>query len=120
ELGVDIHGVRGSGPNGRVTREDVQSWVKRTLREGGGALRQAQGDTGILAGLPAWPKVDFAQFGPIERKPLPRIKKFSGPNLHRNWLAIPHITNYDEADITDLEAFRNEINAEQAKSGGAK
>jgi len=64
--------------------------------------------------------VDFAQYGEIERVPLPRIKKLSGPNLHRNWLSIPHITNYDEADVTDLEAFRNEINAEQAKSGGAK
>jgi len=115
ELGVDLHGVHGNGPNGRVTREDVQAWVKRALREGA-----SSGAPGPFAGLPAWPKVDFAQFGAIERKPLPRIKKFSGPNLHRNWLAIPHITNYDEADITDLEAFRNEINAEQAKSGAAK
>ena len=116
ELGVDLHGVRGSGPNGRITREDVQSWVKRAIREGSGSAATP----GAFAGLPPWPKVDFAQFGEIERVPLPRIKKLSGPNLHRNWLSIPHITNYDEADITDLEAFRNEINAETAKSGGAK
>ena len=115
ELGVDLHGVTGSGPHGRVTREDVQSFVKRAL-SGGASSGAGFG----IAGLPAWPKVDFAQYGPIERKPLPRVKKFSGPNLHRNWLAIPHITNYDEADVTDLEAFRNEVNAEQSKSGGAK
>ncbi len=115
ELGVDLHGLSGSGPHGRVTREDVQGFVKRALS--GGA--PSSGGFGI-AGLPAWPKVDFAQYGPIERKPLSRIKKFSGPNLHRNWLQIPHITNYDEADVTDLEAFRNEINAEQTKGGGTK
>jgi pyruvate dehydrogenase E2 component (dihydrolipoamide acetyltransferase) len=128
ELGVDLHGVDGSGPHGRVTREDVQSFVKRALSGGPSPFdsaslgRYAQGDNIVAAisRLPAWPKVDFAQFGPIERKPLPRVKKFSGPNLHRNWLAIPHITNYDEADVTDLEAFRNEINAEQSKSGGPK
>lgn len=115
ELGVDLHGVSGSGPHGRVTREDVQSFVKRALAGG------APSNTGFgIAGLPAWPKVDFAQFGPVERKPLPRVKKFAGPNLHRNWLQIPHITNYDEADVTDLEAFRNEVNAEQSKTAGAK
>jgi pyruvate dehydrogenase E2 component (dihydrolipoamide acetyltransferase) len=115
ELGVDLHGVSGSGPHGRVTREDVQGFVKRALS--GGA--SSGGGFGV-AGLPPWPKVDFAQYGPVERKPLPRVKKFAGPNLHRNWLAIPHITNYDEADVTDIEAFRNEINAEAGKSGGPK
>jgi pyruvate dehydrogenase E2 component (dihydrolipoamide acetyltransferase) len=115
ELGVDLHGVSGSGPHGRVTREDVQGFVKRALTGG----PSATGGFGI-AGLPAWPKVDFAQYGPVERKPLPRVKKFAGPNLHRNWLAIPHITNYDEADVSDLEAFRNEINAEAGKSNGPK
>ncbi len=115
ELGVDLHGVSGSGPHGRVTREDVQGFVKRALSGG------APSSTGFgVAGLPPWPKIDFAQFGPIQRKPLPRVKKFAGPNLHRNWLQIPHITNYDEADVTELEAFRNEVNAEQSKSGGAK
>ena len=116
ELGVDIHVVRGTGPNGRITREDVQGWVKRALRDGA----PAGASPAAFGGLPPWPKVDFAQFGPVERVALPRIKKFSGPNLHRNWLSIPHITNYDEADITDLEAFRNEINGEAAKGGGAK
>jgi pyruvate dehydrogenase E2 component (dihydrolipoamide acetyltransferase) len=115
---VDLQQLKGSGPHGRVTRDDVQNFVKSAI-EGTAALRQTQGDTG-LPSLPAWPKVDFAQFGEIERKPLPRIKKISGPNLHRNWLQIPHITNADEADITDLEAFRNEVNAEQAKRGGPK
>jgi pyruvate dehydrogenase E2 component (dihydrolipoamide acetyltransferase) len=115
ELGVDLHGVSGSGPHGRVTREDVQGFVKRALS---GSASTASGFG--VAGLPPWPKVDFAQYGPVERKPLPRVKKFAGPNLHRNWLAIPHITNYDEADVTDLEAFRGEINNEQGKAGGAK
>ncbi|MEO9169720.1 MAG: 2-oxo acid dehydrogenase subunit E2, partial [Candidatus Baltobacteraceae bacterium] len=112
ELGVALSGVTGSGPNGRVTRDDVQRWVKSTLSAG---VPQAG-----TPGLPAWPKVDFAQFGEIERKPLPRLKKFSGPNLLRNWVRIPHITNYDEADITQLEAFRNEINAEAGKQTGVK
>ncbi|MBV8637481.1 MAG: dihydrolipoyllysine-residue acetyltransferase [Candidatus Eremiobacteraeota bacterium] len=117
ELGVDLHSVNGSGPHGRITREDVQGFVKRALRDGSAS---AASGGASFAGLPPWPKIDFAQFGEIERAPLPRIKKFSGPNLHRNWLQIPHITNYDEADVTELEAFRNEINAEQSKSGGAK
>jgi pyruvate dehydrogenase E2 component (dihydrolipoamide acetyltransferase) len=116
ELGVDLRAIGGTGPNGRVTREDVQQWVKKALEKGAAA---PSGGFGI-SGLPAWPKVDFAQYGEIERKDLPRIKKLSGPNLHRNWLQIPHITNYDEADVTDLEAFRNEVNAEQSKSGGVK
>jgi pyruvate dehydrogenase E2 component (dihydrolipoamide acetyltransferase) len=112
ELGVDLHEVRGSGPHGRVTRDDVQNFVKTALH--GGA------SSGIGAGLPGWPKVDFGQFGPIERKPLSRIKRIAGPNLHRNWLQIPHITNYDEADVTGLEKFRRKINKEQEKIGGTK
>ena len=112
ELGVDLHGVSGTGPHGRVTREDVQGFVQTCAH----ARRRTDRRGTTFAGLPPWPNVDFAQYGPIERKPLPRIKKFAGPNLHRNWLQIPHITNYDEADITDLEAFRNEVNAEQSKS----
>jgi pyruvate dehydrogenase E2 component (dihydrolipoamide acetyltransferase) len=113
---LDLVGVRGSGPNGRVTREDVQRFVKEALQRGGGG----SGGGSTFPGLPAWPSVDFAQFGEVERAPLSRIKKLSGPNLHRNWLQIPHITNYDEADVTELEAFRNEVNAEQGKSGGVK
>ncbi|MBV8491218.1 MAG: E3 binding domain-containing protein, partial [Candidatus Eremiobacteraeota bacterium] len=106
ELGVDIHGLKGSGPHGRITREDVQGYVKTALREGTGKS-VAGGAT--FAGLPAWPKVDFAQFGEIERKALTRIQKISGPNLHRNWVMIPHVTQNDEADVTDLEAFRKTL-----------
>jgi pyruvate dehydrogenase E2 component (dihydrolipoamide acetyltransferase) len=108
ELGVDLRAVRGSGPHERVTREDVQGFVKRSLaREPVAASRSGAG----LELLP-WPKVDFAKFGPIERVPLSRIRKLSGPNLQRNWVTIPHVTNNDEADITELEAFRKELNAE--------
>jgi pyruvate dehydrogenase E2 component (dihydrolipoamide acetyltransferase) len=108
ELGVDLRKVQGTAPHGRVTKDDVQNFVKKTLASpapaaGGGSLPFA---------LPAWPKIDFAQFGPIERQPLSRIKKISGPSLHRNWVSIPHVTNNDEADITDLEAFRKQVNAE--------
>ena len=113
ELGVDLRGLRGSGPNGRVTREDVQGFVKK-------ALQTPRSEATAFAGLPAWPKLDFAQYGSVERQPLSRIKKLSGPNLHRNWVSIPHITNYDEADVTSIEALRNEVNAEQTKSGGPK
>ncbi len=114
ELGVNLRGLRGSGPNGRVTREDVQSFVKTALQS------TSSGDGAAFPGLPPWPKLDFAQYGKIERQPLSRIKKLSGPNLHRNWVSVPHITNYDEADVTSIEALRNEVNAEQGKSGGPK
>jgi pyruvate dehydrogenase E2 component (dihydrolipoamide acetyltransferase) len=109
ELGVDLHAVEGSGPHARITRDDVQSYVKRMLSE----PASARGAGGALPfDLPAWPKPDFAQYGPIERVPLSRIRKFSGPNLHRNWVMIPHVTNNDEADVTALEAFRKQLNAE--------
>jgi pyruvate dehydrogenase E2 component (dihydrolipoamide acetyltransferase) len=114
ELGVELQRMRGTGPNGRVTREDVQGFVKGALQRGGGDGAPA------FAGLPAWPKLDFEQYGTVERRALSRIKRLSGPNLHRNWVGIPHITNYDEADVTSIEALRSEVNAEQAKSGGPK
>ncbi|HEY9179078.1 MAG TPA: dihydrolipoyllysine-residue acetyltransferase [Candidatus Baltobacteraceae bacterium] len=114
ELGVDLHSVSASGPNGRVTREDVQQFVKRALHDGGGAA-MGGGVSGLA--IAPWPKVDFAQFGEIERKPLSRIKKISGPNLHRNWVMIPHVTQNDDADVTDLEDFRKELNAEYGKQG---
>jgi pyruvate dehydrogenase E2 component (dihydrolipoamide acetyltransferase) len=114
ELGVELQRLRGTGPNGRVTREDVQGFVKGALQRGGGDGAPA------FAGLPAWPKLDFEQYGTVERRALSRIKRLSGPNLHRNWVGIPHITNYDEADVTSIEALRSEVNAEQAKSGGPK
>ncbi|HUY40870.1 MAG TPA: 2-oxo acid dehydrogenase subunit E2 [Candidatus Dormibacteraeota bacterium] len=113
ELGVDLHAISGTGPHDRITREDVQGFVKA-------ALAGAAGNSGIGAGLPPWPAIDFAQYGQIERRPLSRIRRLAGPNLHRNWLQIPHITNYDEADVTGLEKFRLKINAEQVKKKSAK
>ena len=107
ELGVALNKVNGSGPNGRITREDVQSFVKRSL------ATPAPSAGGTALGLAPWPKIDFAQFGPIERAPLTRIRKISGPNLQRNWVLIPHVTQHDDADITDLEAFRQQLNSEQ-------
>ncbi len=110
ERGVDLRRIAGTGPSGRVTQDDVSAFLRGSQGAGGNAF----------AGLPPWPKLDFAQYGATERKPLSRIKRLSGPNLHRNWVGIPHITNYDEADVTSIEALRNEVNAEQAKSGGPK
>jgi pyruvate dehydrogenase E2 component (dihydrolipoamide acetyltransferase) len=117
ELGVDIGLVTGSGPKARILKEDIQSFVKAALS--GGVPSAAAAGTGSFAGLglPAWPKVDFAKFGPVELQPLSRIKKISGPALARNWVMIPHVTQFDEADITDLEAFRSRVNEENAKSG---
>jgi len=111
ELGVDLHRVSGSGPHARVTRDDVQNFVKVVLAAPPAATTAAS--TGTPYGVPAWPVVDFAKYGAIETVALSRIRKFSGPNLHRNWLAIPHVTNNDEADITELEAFRKAINSER-------
>jgi pyruvate dehydrogenase E2 component (dihydrolipoamide acetyltransferase) len=112
ELGVNLHGVSGSGPNGRVTREDVQQHVKRALATPApvGAPSPGAG-TGGLNVLP-WPKIDFEKFGPIERKPLSRIAKISGANLARNWVMIPHVTQQEDADVTELEEFRKALNAE--------
>ena len=116
ELGVDLARVNGSGPKGRILKEDIQGFVKSALAGGTGAPAAAGGGVASL-GLPAWPKVDFAKFGPIEAKPLSRIQKISGPALARNWVMIPHVTQFDEADVTELEAFRSRINEENAKSG---
>jgi pyruvate dehydrogenase E2 component (dihydrolipoamide acetyltransferase) len=116
ELGVDLARVQGSGPKGRILHTDVQAYVK-------GALSKAPTQIGAKPGgalpfnLPAWPEVDFAKFGPIESKPLARIQKLSGPYLHRNWISIPHVTQFDEADITDLEAFRKAQTVETEKKG---
>jgi pyruvate dehydrogenase E2 component (dihydrolipoamide acetyltransferase) len=116
ELGVDVARVKGSGPKGRVLKEDIQEFVKSALA-GGGASAAARGGGLADLGLPAWPKVDFAKFGPVEAKPLSRIQKISGPALARNWVMIPHVTQFDEADITELEAFRAKVNEENAKAG---
>lgn len=107
ELGVDLAQVKGTGPKGRISREDVQEWVKARLA--GAAPTAAQG-SGL--GLLPWPQVDFAKFGPVERTPLSKIRRISGANLQRNAVLIPQVTNFDEADITELEAFRQLLNKE--------
>ncbi len=126
ELGVPLAEVSGSGPKGRITQTDIESFVKGVMA---GAVQtaaqkaKAPAPAAVAAsgeafpGLLPWPKVDFAKFGPIERRDLSRIKKISGANLHRNWVVIPHVTNHDDADITDLEAFRVATNKENEKSG---
>ncbi|MEG3765623.1 dihydrolipoyllysine-residue acetyltransferase [Alteromonas sp. 14N.309.X.WAT.G.H12] len=119
EFGVDLTQVDASGPKGRILKEDVQAFVKHELarpKATAGAI--AQGSGGGLQVIPP-PKVDFSKFGEIEEKPLTRIQKISGPNLHRNWVTIPHVTQFEEADITDLEAFRKDQNkiAEKRKLG---
>ena len=124
ELGVPLAEVKGSGPKGRITQEDVQAFTRAVMS--GAQRTQAQGAAGVSGGgvtgggelnLIPWPKVDFAKFGPIERKELSRIKKISGANLMRNAVMIPAVTNHDDADITDLEAFRVATNKENEKSG---
>ncbi|MBK6786220.1 MAG: dihydrolipoyllysine-residue acetyltransferase [Betaproteobacteria bacterium] len=125
ELGVPLSEVKGSGPKGRITLEDLQGFVKgvmsgsvQTAAQKAKAPAPAAAATGgAFPGLLAWPQVDFAKFGPIERKDLSRIQKISGANLHRNWVIIPHVTNHDDADITELEAFRVQLNKENEKSG---
>lgn len=121
ELGVNVALVRGSGPKGRILQEDVQNYVKGIISgaAGGASPDKAASSAGTGVGLDLlpWPKVDFTKFGSVEAKPLSRIKKISGANLHRNWVMIPHVTQFDEADITDLEAFRVTMNKENEKSG---
>ncbi|WP_241051923.1 dihydrolipoyllysine-residue acetyltransferase [Achromobacter xylosoxidans] len=116
ELGVNLSKVKGSGPKDRITADDVRGFVKQALAAGPVAAAGGSAD-GAALGLLPWPKVDFTKFGPVEAKPLSRIKKISGANLHRNWVMIPHVTNNDEADITDLEALRVTLNKENEKSG---
>jgi pyruvate dehydrogenase E2 component (dihydrolipoamide acetyltransferase) len=113
ELGVDLTRVPASGPKNRITREDINAFVKGVLS----APAAATGGTGIGLDLLPWPKVDFSKFGETERQPLSRIRKLSAANLARNWVMIPAVTYHEEADVTDLEAFRQRINAEQARAG---
>jgi pyruvate dehydrogenase E2 component (dihydrolipoamide acetyltransferase) len=117
ELGVTVHQVKGSGPKGRITQEDVQAFVKAAMSGGAGSPAAASG--GSLGGLNLipWPKVDFAKFGEIERQPLNRIKKLTAANLGRNWVMIPAVTYHEDADVTDLEAFRVETNKDNEKKG---
>ena len=117
ELGVDLSRVTGSGPKGRVLQEDVQKYVKQVMSGAAAASAAPATSTGAALGLLPWPQIDFAKFGPIEAKPLSRIKKISGANLHRNWVMIPHVTNHDDADITELEALRVTLNKENEKAG---
>ncbi|MFC5582860.1 dihydrolipoyllysine-residue acetyltransferase [Rhodanobacter terrae] len=111
ELGVDIQQVKGSGRGGRIQREDVSAYVKHALASGARPVAGASASIGGLSLLP-WPKVDFAKFGEVEEKPLSRIQKISGANLARNWAMIPHVTQHDDADITELEAFRKKLGEE--------
>lgn len=111
ELGVDIQQVKGSGRGGRIQREDVSAYVKHALASGARPVAGAAASVGGLNLLP-WPKVDFAKFGEIEEKPLSRIQKISGANLARNWAMIPHVTQHEDADITEMEAFRKQLGAE--------
>ena len=128
ELGVPLAEIKGSGSKGRITQDDVQGFTKAVMagdsrtqaqaaKEPPSAASTAPGGSGAGLDLLPWPKVDFTKFGPVERQPLSRIKKISGANLHRNWVMIPHVCNHDDADITELEAFRVQMNKENEKSG---
>jgi pyruvate dehydrogenase E2 component (dihydrolipoamide acetyltransferase) len=118
EFGVNLEKVKGSGRKSRILKEDVQNYVKEALKRlesGSAAAASGKGD-GAALGLLPWPKIDFSKFGDTEIQPLSRIKKISGANLHRNWVMIPHVTQWDNADITELENFRKEQNAVEAKN----
>ncbi len=111
ELGADLAQIRGSGPKGRILKEDVQAYVKSRLAQ------EAAPAPPPGSGIPPMPEVDFSKFGDVELKPLPRIKRISGPHLHRAWLNVPHVTHFDEADITELEAFRSSLKQEAEEAG---
>ena len=115
ELGVDLSRLTGSGAKGRILIEDVQAFVKGVMA--GGTAAPAATGSGTALGLLPWPSLDFSKFGETSIEPLSRIKKISGPNLHRNWVMIPHVTQFDQADITELEEFRKSSNESLAKSG---
>ncbi|HTY55153.1 MAG TPA: dihydrolipoyllysine-residue acetyltransferase [Candidatus Binataceae bacterium] len=113
QLGVDLSLVKGTGLKGRIFRDDVQKFVKESFTNPAAGSQGA----GASLGLVQWPKIDFTKFGAIESKPLSRIRKISKANLARNWVMIPHVTQFDEADVTELEAFRQEINQAHSKDG---
>jgi pyruvate dehydrogenase E2 component (dihydrolipoamide acetyltransferase) len=117
ELGVDLSQVKGSGPKNRILQSDVQAFVKAMVARAVAPAAAAPAGSGLGLNLPAWPVVDFAKFGPVETVPMSRIRKLSGPALARNWVTIPHVTNHEDADITELEAFRVQLNKENEKSG---
>jgi pyruvate dehydrogenase E2 component (dihydrolipoamide acetyltransferase) len=109
EMGVDLGRVKGGGIKGRITHDDVKAWVKQALKQGAPA--------GGGAGLPAVPEVDFSKFGPTELKPLSRVQRISGPRLHASWVNLPHVTQFDEADITEMERARKDLKADAEKEG---
>lgn len=117
ELGVELLRVSGSGPKGRILLDDVQSFVKGVMSGSSAAPVAGGGGGGMGMSLLPWPSLDFSKFGETELQPLSRIKKISGPNLHRNWVMMPHVTQFDDADITELEEFRKSANESLAKSG---
>jgi pyruvate dehydrogenase E2 component (dihydrolipoamide acetyltransferase) len=120
ERGIDLHQVTGSGRKGRITKEDVQAFGEGGPAAGGAAAAAAApggGGPGLGLDLPPWPSIDFSKFGEIERVPRSRIQKISGPVLARNWVMIPHVTHNDEADITELEAWRKQLNEEHSRDG---
>ena len=117
ELGVDLSRVQGTGPKGRILLEDVQTFVKGVMAGSATASGAAVAGSGLGMSLLPWPSLDFSKFGETSLESLSRIKKISGPNLHRNWVMIPHVTQFDEADITELEEFRKSSNDSLGKSG---
>jgi len=117
ELGIDLALVSGTGPKGRISQEDVQAFVKGVMSGASSLSAPAAQISGDGLNLLPWPSLDFSKFGPTELQPLSRIKKMSGPNLHRNWVMIPHVTQYEQTDVTDLEAFRIASNEQSKKSG---
>jgi len=117
ELGITLDRVPATGPKGRILREDLHAFVKGALQAPAQvsdkvSAQAPAASSGIGAGLPPWPQVDYEKFGPVRREPLPRIQTISGANLSRNWLTIPHVTNFDRADVTEIEAFRVGLNTE--------
>jgi pyruvate dehydrogenase E2 component (dihydrolipoyllysine-residue acetyltransferase) len=117
ELGVDLAQVTGSERKGRISKEDVQKFVKAALAAGGSPRATGAGAAGTGLNLLPWPQIDFAKFGEIETRPLSKIKKISGANLARNWVMIPHVTQHDDADVTELDALRIQLNRENEKAG---
>ena len=113
ELEVDLAKVKGTGEKGRITKDDVKGFLRGPVAPAGAAVAAPSGGMGI----PEIPAQDFAKFGPVESKPLARIKRLSGPHLHRSWLNVPHVTHGDEADITDVEAYRKELDAAAKEKG---
>ena len=117
QLDIVLENVKGTGLKGRITKEDVHAYVKALMKSQQQASLSHQPQDGPFKNMLAWPNVDFSKFGPVRREPLSRIRKISGANLHRNWVSIPHVTNHEDADITELEAFRVQLNQQHEPQG---